>query len=111
MREASSIDLIRALCAAGATVLAHDPVAKEVAEHVFADLLRTGKLKIVDDPLHAAADTDAVVLVTEWSDYKKVDFAKLKQTVRQAMIFDGRNHLDPAQLKQLGFYYSGVGRA
>lgn len=111
MREASSIDLIRALCAAGATVSAHDPVAKEVAGHVFADLLRTGKLKIVDDPLLAAANTDAVVLVTEWSDYKKVDFAKLKQAVRQAMIFDGRNHLDPAQLKQLGFYYSGVGRA
>ncbi len=111
MREASSIDLIRALCAAGATVTAQDPVAKEVAEHVFADLLRTGKLTIVDDPLVAAANADAVVLVTEWSDYKKVDFAKLKQTVRQAMIFDGRNHLDPAQLKQLGFYYSGVGRA
>jgi UDPglucose 6-dehydrogenase len=111
MREASSIDLIRALCAAGATVTAHDPVAKEVAKHVFADLLRTGKLTIVDEPLMAATLADAVVLVTEWAEYKKADFAKLKQIVRQPIIFDGRNHLDPTQLKQLGFYYSGVGRA
>ncbi len=111
MREASSIDLIRALCAAGATVVAHDPVAKEVAEHVFADLLRTAKLTIVDEPLAAAKHADAVVLVTEWSQYKQIDFAQLKQTVRQPFIFDGRNHLDPLQLKQLGFYYSGVGRA
>lgn len=111
MREASSIDLIRALCAAGATVTAHDPVAKEVAEHVFADLLRTGKLTIHNDPMMAAAHADAVVLVTEWTEYKKIDFAKLKQTVRQPVVFDGRNHLDPAHLKQLGFHYSGVGRA
>ena len=111
MREASSIDLIRALCAAGATVTAHDPVAKEVAEHVFADLLRTGKLTIVDEPLEAAMHSDAVVLVTEWSQYKQVDFDKLKDTVRQALIFDGRNHLDPAKLKAIGFQYSGVGRA
>lgn len=111
MREASSIDLIRVLCAAGATVTAHDPVAKEVAEHVFADLLRTGKLTIHNDPMMAAAHADAVVLVTEWTEYKKIDFAKLKQTVRQPILFDGRNHLDPTHLKQLGFHYSGVGRA
>ena len=111
MREASSIDLIRALCAAGATVSAHDPVAKEVAEKVFADLIRTQKLTIVDDSLQAAKDADAVVLVTEWADYKKTDFIKLKQMVRQPVIFDGRNHLDPSTLKELGFNYSGVGRA
>ena len=111
MREASSIDLIRALCAAGATVSAHDPVAKEVAEHVFADLLRTSKLTIVDTAIRAAEDADAVVLVTEWSEYKQVDFDALKQTLRQPVVFDGRNHLDPVQLKSLGFNYSGVGRA
>ncbi len=111
MREASSIDLIRALCAAGATVSAHDPVAKEVAEHVVADLLRTSKLTIVDTALRAAEDADAVVLVTEWSEYKQVDFDALKQTLRQPVVFDGRNHLDPVQLKSLGFNYSGVGRA
>ena len=111
MREASSIDLIRALCAAGATVTAHDPVAKEVAEHVFADLLRNGKLTIVEDEVQAAQNADAVVLVTEWVQYKKIDFNKVKQAVRQPAIFDGRNHLDPISLKKLGFAYSGVGRA
>ena len=111
MREASSIELIRALCAAGAIVVAHDPVAAEVAQHVFADLLRTEKLSLAHDPLSAAVNTDAVVLVTEWAQYKQVDFKKLKDTIKQAVIFDGRNHLDPAALKALGFYYSGIGRA
>jgi UDPglucose 6-dehydrogenase len=111
MREASSIDLIRALCAAGATVTAHDPVAKEVAEHVFADLLRNSKLVLVADEVQAAQNADAVVLVTEWAQYKKIDFRQVKQTVRQPLIFDGRNHLDPTALKALGFTYSGVGRA
>ena len=111
MREASSIDLIRALCHAGAAVTAHDPVAKEVAEHVLADLLRNGKLKIEDDALAAAKDADAVVLVTEWAAYKQIDFKKLKATVKAPVVFDGRNHLDPAALKALGFSYAGVGRA
>ena len=110
MREASSIDLIRALCNAGATVAAHDPVAREVAQHVFADLLRNGKLVIENDPLVAAKAADAVVLVTEWAEYKKVDFNALKATVKGAFFFDGRNHIDPASLKALGFSYAGVGR-
>ena len=111
MREASSIDLIRALCGVGATVTAHDPVAREVAEHVFADLLRTGKLVIEDDPIVAAAGADAIALVTEWSQYKELDFHAVKETVRQAVIFDGRNHLDHVNLKEIGFHYAGVGRA
>jgi UDPglucose 6-dehydrogenase len=111
MREASSIDLIRALCNAGATVAAHDPVAREVAEHVFADLLRNGKLVLEDSPLVAAKAADAVVLVTEWAEYKKVDFKALKATVKGALFFDGRNHVDPAGVKAAGFYYAGVGRA
>ena len=111
MREASSIDLIRGLCGVGATVTAHDPVAREVAEHVFADLLRTGKLVIEDDPIVAAAGADAIALVTEWSQYKELDFQAVKDTVRQAVIFDGRNHLDHVNLKEIGFHYAGVGRA
>jgi UDPglucose 6-dehydrogenase len=110
MREASSIDLIRALCHAGATVAAHDPVAKEVAEHVFADLLRNGKLTLESDPLAAAKDADAVALVTEWAQYRQVDFTKLLSVLKTPVLFDGRNHLDSVHLKQLGFSYSGVGR-
>ena len=111
MREASSIDLIRALCAAGASVRAHDPVAHDVARHVFADLIRHGKLIIEADPLAAAADSDAIVLVTEWAEYKAIDFSAVRKSVREAVIFDGRNHLDHELLKKSGFHYVGVGRA
>jgi UDPglucose 6-dehydrogenase len=110
MREASSIDLIRALSHAGAQVVAHDPVAKEVAEHIFADLIRNGRLSIVDDAMHAAKDADALALVTEWKEYKNVDFNALKSSLKSAVIFDGRNHLNPIIMKQLGFHYTGVGR-
>ena len=111
MREASSIDLIRSLCQAGAHVVAHDPVAKEVAEKLFADLLRSGRLTIVDDPILAAKDADAVALVTEWKQYRTIDPMKLKAVLKDAVIFDGRNHLDPDQFKAIGFYYVGIGRA
>ena len=111
MREASSIDLIRALCLAGAEVRAHDPVAHDVARHVFADLIRNGKLVIEADPLSAAVGADAIALVTEWAEYKTLDFSAVKASVREAVIFDGRNHLDHELLKKLGFQYVGVGRS
>jgi UDPglucose 6-dehydrogenase len=110
MREASSIDLIRSLCQAGAQVVAHDPVAKQVAEKLFADLLRTGRLSIVDDALAASKDADALALVTEWKVYRDIDFVALKSLLKTPIVFDGRNHLSPSRLKELGFYYSGVGR-
>jgi UDPglucose 6-dehydrogenase len=110
MREASSIDLIRALCHAGAQVVAHDPVAREVAEHIFADLIRNDRLSIVDDAMQATKDADALALVTEWKEYKNADFNLLKISLKSAVVFDGRNHLNPGVMKQLGFYYSGVGR-
>ena len=110
MREASSIDLIRSLCQAGAQVVAHDPVATEVAEHIFADLIRSGRLSLVADPLLAAKDADLVALVTEWKAYRAVDFMALKSILKAPLILDGRNHLDPVLLKKLGFHYSGIGR-
>ena len=51
------------------------------------------------------------MLVTEWADYKAIDFSAVKESVREAVIFDGRNHLDHELLKKLGFHYAGVGRA
>ena len=110
MREASSIDLIRALCHAGAHVVAHDPVAKEVAEQIFADLIRHHRLTIVDQASDATQDADALALVTEWAEYKKADFALVKARLKSAVVFDGRNHLDPVAMKTLGFHYAGVGR-
>ena len=110
MREASSIDLIRALCQAGAQVVAHDPVAKEVAEHVFADLLRGGRLTLANQALDATKGADVLVVVTEWKEYRDADFAAVKRQIKAPLVLDGRNHLDPVALKQLGFQYSGIGR-
>ena len=110
MREASSINLIRALCAAGATVTAHDPVAGEVAQHVFADILRSGDLVIADDALEAVHDADALVLVTEWPEYRAISPAQLKQRMSGNVILDGRNTLDGESLKQADFNYAGIGR-
>lgn len=110
MREASSIDLIRALCQAGAQVVAHDPVAKEVAEHIFADLLRGGRLTLADQALDATKEADVLVVVTEWKEYRDADFAAVKRQLKAPVVLDGRNHLDPSALKALGFQYSGIGR-
>ncbi len=110
MREASSVNLIRALCAAGASVVAHDPVAGEVAEHVFADLLRSGDLVIASDALEAARGSDALVLVTEWPEYRAVTPTQLKSVMQGNLVLDGRNTLDGEAFKQIGFSYAGIGR-
>jgi UDPglucose 6-dehydrogenase len=110
MREASSIDLIQDLCSAGAQVIAHDPVANDVARKVFSDLIRSGQLTIVEDPLSATQDADCLVLVTEWKQYSAIKAEEIKRKLKAPIVFDGRNHLDTKAFKQLGFYYSGVGR-
>jgi UDPglucose 6-dehydrogenase len=110
MREASSVNLIRALCAAGAQVVAQDPVAGEVAEQVFADLLRSGDLVIVNDALEAARGADALVLVTEWPEYRVITPAQLKSVMVGSLVLDGRNTLDAEAYKKNGFSYAGIGR-
>ncbi|WP_137890757.1 UDP-glucose/GDP-mannose dehydrogenase family protein [Ramlibacter sp. 2FC] len=110
MREASSIELIRALVGAGAKVVAHDPVAGEMAGTVFADLIHDGQLRIANDAMDALEGADALALVTEWGEYKAADFAAVKASLKQPLVFDGRNHLPMTDLKALGFEYVGVGR-
>lgn len=110
MREASSVNLIRALCAAGAQVLAHDPVAGKVAQQVFADLVQRGDLLIVDDALEATRGADALVLVTEWPEYRAISPARLKSAMVGSLVLDGRNTLDGEAFKQNGFTYAGIGR-
>lgn len=110
MREASSVSLIRALCGAGARVVAHDPVAGGIAEQFFADLLRSGDLMIVDDPLEASRSADALVLVTEWPEYRAITPAQLKSVMIGNLVLDGRNTLDRDAFKQNGFNYAGIGR-
>jgi UDPglucose 6-dehydrogenase len=110
MREASSVNLIHALCAAGATVVAHDPVASEVAVHVFADLIRSGSLVLRAQALDAVRDAEALVLVTEWPEYKAIPAAQVKAVMPGRLVLDGRNALDGEAYKREGFSYAGIGR-
>lgn len=110
MREASSIEVIRALADAGAKVIAHDPIAAEAASVVFAELIQAGKLHIASDAMAAVQGADALLLVTEWDEYKMADFATVRASLKFPIIFDGRNHLPITKLQALGFEYFGIGR-
>jgi UDPglucose 6-dehydrogenase len=106
MREAPSITIIEGLLGNGARVRAHDPVASEVADAIFG-----GRIDLSPDPYAAAAGADALVLVTEWNEFRQPDFDLLKRTMKQPVLFDGRNVWDPAKVRALGFAYQGIGRA
>ena len=104
MREASSLVLASRLIAEGATVRGWDPVAIEQAR-----ALLTG-VELFDDPLDALAGADAAVVVTEWPQIRELPFERVAKTMRTAVLVDGRNLLDPAALRALGFTYEGIGR-
>ena len=108
MREAPSRVIIDGLLARGAKIKAYDPVANNEASQIYAGQER---VRFVDDLYSATDDVDALVLVTEWKAFRSPDFERLKQQMRSAMIFDGRNIYDPARLKEYGFNYYGIGRS
>jgi UDPglucose 6-dehydrogenase len=106
MREAPSLTVIEGLLGAGARVRAHDPVAAEVAARVFAGRA----VELAPEPYAAAEGADALLLVTEWSEFRQPDWARLKAAMRQPVLFDGRNVWDAAKARAAGFTYYGVGR-
>jgi UDPglucose 6-dehydrogenase len=105
MREAPALTVIEGLVGNGATVKAHDPVAREVA----AKLLH-GTVELVAEPYAAAAGADALFLVTEWNEFRQPDWARLKGLMRTPVLFDGRNVWDAAKARAAGFTYYGIGR-
>ncbi len=105
MREAPAVTLIEALLAAGASVQAHDPVARAVAEGIFGD-----RITYCDAPYDALREADALVIVTEWGEFKQPDFERMRSLLRAPVIFDGRNLYELGTMKQLGFTYYAVGR-
>jgi UDPglucose 6-dehydrogenase len=105
MREAPSVTLIEALLAAGARVEAHDPVALTVARRVFGT-----RIAYHDVSYDALRGADAVLIVTEWPEFKQPDFARMKALMRQPVIFDGRNLYELGAMRSLGFTYHAVGR-
>jgi UDPglucose 6-dehydrogenase len=108
MREAPSLVVIQELTRRGATVAAYDPVATEEASRVLGprdDVTLTAR---ADAALHNA---DALLIVTEWKEFRTPDFDHIKAALKQPVIFDGRNLYDPKLMKALGVEYSGIGRA
>ena len=104
MREAPSLVIIEALLAAGAKVKAYDPVAAAEAKH----LLDTS-VEITEDAMLAAKDADALLLVTEWPEFRLPDWDELKANMKGNVIFDGRNIYHNDELNQIGFVYYGIG--
>ncbi|HUE39794.1 MAG TPA: UDP-glucose/GDP-mannose dehydrogenase family protein [Candidatus Binatia bacterium] len=106
MREAPSVTVVEGLLKAGAKVQVHDPEALREARHYFDD--RVSYHEINYEALESA---DALLILTEWNEFRRPDFARMKKLLRQPVIFDGRNLYDPDDMLELGFVYHSVGRA
>jgi UDPglucose 6-dehydrogenase len=104
MREASSLVLSARLQGEGASVVAYDPVAERSAS----DLLPA--VEMASSAPEALAGADAVVLVTEWPEFRDIDWATAAATMRSPVLVDGRNFLDPGEVRAAGLSYEGIGR-
>ena len=104
MRDAPSVPLIETLQRFGANIRAYDPVGTENASRILSDV------EFCDDAYECAHDADAVVVVTEWDSIRKLDLARLKKTMRQAVLIDLRNAFAPGVAEGLGFRVSAIGR-
>lgn len=104
MREARSIYVIKGLKKKGARVRACDPIAISEAKKILSGV------KFFTDPYQALKGADALLLVTEWDEYRKLDFKKIKRLMKNPVVIDGRNIYNPTQMAKLGFIYEGIGR-
>jgi UDPglucose 6-dehydrogenase len=105
MREAPSITMIEALLAAGAQIRVHDPEALSNARRIFGD--RVSYHAINYDALKGA---DALLILTEWNEFRHPNFQRIRDYLKQPVIFDGRNLYDPELMKALHFTYYSIGR-
>jgi UDPglucose 6-dehydrogenase len=104
MRDAPAIDIARELVEAGAVVRGYDPVSMEVARALLP------AVEMMSDPYSLADGCDAVMVITEWNEFKQLDLDKLKNLLKAPVVYDGRNIYDPAVMKKLGFVYRAIGR-
>lgn len=104
MRDAPSIDISEALIEAGAKVRAYDPVAMHVAGPILP------AVEMFEEPYQMADGCDALMVVTEWNEFKQLNLEKVKSLLKSAVIFDGRNIYEPARMKEMGFAYRAIGR-
>lgn len=104
MREAPSLVLCEQLLAAGAAVTAYDPVAIEECRHMIGDRIAYAK-----DAYEALSGADALLLVTEWREFRVPDWDRVKRALKQPVVFDGRNIYSASELRAMGFAYAGIG--
>ncbi len=104
MRFAPALDIIEYLQGEGATIKAFDPQAMKEAEHLLP------KVKMCKDPYEVARGADCLAVLTEWNEFKELDFKRIKKLMRQPLIVDGRNVYDPKRVRALGFRYLSMGR-
>jgi UDPglucose 6-dehydrogenase len=105
MREAPALILIEQLLTAGAHVCAHDPVAINEARRRLAD-----RVQFAESNYDALAGADALVVVTDWNEYRHPDFARIRDVLRRRVVIDGRNLYDPGKMTEMGFIYDSIGR-
>ncbi|PIN86303.1 UDP-glucose 6-dehydrogenase [Candidatus Woesearchaeota archaeon CG10_big_fil_rev_8_21_14_0_10_44_13] len=104
MREAPSITIINELQKEGAKITAFDPEAEHTAKHILKNIDYT------KDPYETLKGCDALVIVTEWDEFRNLDLNKVKSMLKRPIVFDGRNIYEPKEMRKLGFIYHGVGR-
>jgi UDPglucose 6-dehydrogenase len=105
IREAPALHLIEALTKEGAQIMAFDPEAMNNVKRLLGDVI-----EYAANPYAALDGADALVIATEWSEFRTPDFDRISQTIKNKVIFDGRNLFDVKQMKSLGYHYESVGR-
>lgn len=105
MREAPSLAIIEAVLARGASVLAYDPVAMPATRALLGE-----QIGYADSPMAALHEADALLIATEWKEFRSPDFEQMRALLRAPLIMDGRNLYEPKRMRELGFVYHGIGR-
>jgi UDPglucose 6-dehydrogenase len=107
IRESPAFDIIHMLLAEGCIIIAHDPAAMERAR---TELPSSPSMQFADDPYAAAADADALLILSDWPQFGELDLERLQTTLRYPIVIDGRNLYDPQEMLERGFTYLSVGR-
>lgn len=110
IRDAPSLVLIEGLLEAGATIKAYDPVAMGKIAERYPNQVEQKQLQLMNEPYIALQNADALVLITEWKQFRQPDFNTMKKHMRRPLIIDGRNQYDPEMVREYGIEYAGVGR-
>ena len=111
MREAPAVDIVRWVTSQGATVQVYDPVASHTAHDAFErEGIRSDAVTFCDNAYAVAENADALVIVTEWNEFKALNMLQIRNSMRRPVLIDGRNIYEPLEMNRLGFIYRGMGR-